>query len=125
MNARAALLVVAALCAGCGSVQGYDGERREADEVARINGDPPVTAGKPITAILRRVDGRTLSFGQTGVEVLPGSHELLVDCRIAETGNITRHSLEVEVSAGRRYRLEAEAGPGLRECTRVSLEAID
>jgi hypothetical protein len=125
MNARAAVLVIAALCAGCGSLQGYEGERRGADEVAHINGDLPVTAGKPITAILRQVDGHTLSFGQTSVDVLPGPHELLVDCRIAETGNITRHSLEVEVSAGRRYRLEAEAGPGLRECTQVSLQAVD
>jgi hypothetical protein len=106
-------------------VQGYEGERRAADEVARIVGDLPVNAGKPITMILRQVDGHTLSVNQTSVDVLPGAHKLLVDCRIAETGNTTRHSLEVDVSAGRRYRLAAEAGPGLRECTQVSLEAAD
>ena len=107
------------------TVQGYDGERRDADEVGRIVGDPPVSAGAPVSVILRQVDGRTLSIGQTSVDLLPGEHRLLVDCRIAETSSVTRHSIDAEVSAGRRYRLVAETGPGLRECTRVSLEATD
>jgi hypothetical protein len=59
------------------------------------------------------------------VDVLPGSHSLLIDCRIRETNSTTRHSLDVEVWAGRRYKLVAETGPGLRECTSVRLEAVD
>jgi hypothetical protein len=125
MSARAIVLIVAAVCAGCGTVQGYDGEHRDADEVARIVGDLPVTAGAPISVILRQVDGRTLNVGQTSVDVLPGTHQLLVDCRIAETSSTTRYSVEADVSAGRRYRLVAETGPGLRECTRVTVEAVD
>jgi hypothetical protein len=125
MNVRAVVLALASLCAGCMTVQGYDGERRDPDEVARIIGDLRVTAGAPLSVILRQVDGRTLQLGQTSVDVLPGTHDLLVDCRIAETDSTTRHSIEVEVSAGRRYRLAAETGPGLRECTQVTLEAVD
>jgi hypothetical protein len=56
------------------------------------------------------------------VEVLPGKHHLLVDCRIAETQSVTRHDIETEVSAGRHYRLAAETSPGLRGCTNVSVE---
>ena len=125
MSARVAILAFALLCGGCMNVQGYEGERRKADEVARIIGDLRVTAGAPLSVILRQVDGRTLQLSQTSVDVLPGSHKLLVDCRIAETDSTTRHSIDAEVSAGRRYRLVAETGPGLRECTRVTLEAVD
>ncbi|MGH8178798.1 MAG: hypothetical protein ACREV5_21275 [Steroidobacter sp.] len=112
-------------CAGCMTVQTYDGERREADEVARISGDFRVTAGAPVSVILRQVDGRTLGMGENAVEVLPGDHSLLVDCRIAETDSVSRHSIDAQVAAGRRYRLVAETSPGLRECTAVSLQAMD
>ena len=57
--------------------------------------------------------------------MLPGKHRLLVDCRIAETGNVRRHAIEAEVSAGRHYRLVAETGPGLRECTQVTVQTVD
>lgn len=119
-------LAVALLGAGgCKSVQVYEGPRRDRDEVARIIGDPVVTAGSPITVILRRVDDQDIGFTQTSVEVLEGRHTLLVDCRIAETKRVSRHSLEVEVYGGRTYRLRGEAGPALRECTGVTLEARD
>lgn len=111
--------------AGCMSVQLYDGPKRDRDEVARIVGDPVVTAGSPITVILRRVDDHDIGVTQTSVEVLEGKHNLLVDCRIAETKRVSRHALEVEVYSGRKYRLRAETGPALRECTGVTLEAYD
>lgn len=107
------------------SVQLYDGPKRDRDEVARITGDPVVTAGSPITAVLRQVDDHDIGLTQTSVEVLEGKHTLLVDCRIAETKSTSRHSLEVEVSGGRKYRLRAQSGPGLRGCAGVSLEAVD
>jgi hypothetical protein len=50
---------------------------------------------------------------------------VLVDCRVAETKSVSRHSLEVEVFGGRHYRLRPESGPGLRGCAGVSLEAVD
>jgi hypothetical protein len=116
------LLAAAAVCSGCLSAQLYDGPKLPRDEVARISGDPLITAGSPITAVLRKVDDRELGLGRTSVEVLPGPHTLLVDCRIAETQSTSRHSVEVEVAAGRHYRLRPEADPGLRACSGVSVE---
>jgi len=119
------LVMAAVACSGCMTAQVYEGAKRDRDEVARISGDPVVTAGSPITVILRQVDGQEIGLTQTSVEVLEGSHSLLVDCRIAETKSVSRHSLEVEVIGGRNYRLRAEAGPGLRGCSGVTLEALD
>ncbi|HEY5758246.1 MAG TPA: hypothetical protein VIU34_20610 [Steroidobacter sp.] len=117
--------MTAVLTGGCMSVQLYDGPKRNKDEVARITGDPVVTAGSPVTVILRQVDGHDIGVTQTSVEVLEGKHNLLVDCRIAETKGGSRHSLDVEVFGGRKYRLRAETGPALRECTGVTLESVD
>jgi hypothetical protein len=125
MTLRVALPLLCSFTAGCMTGQSYEGERREPEEVARISGDMRVTAGAPVTVILRQVDGRTLSIGENAVEVLPGSHTLLVDCRIAETGGVSRHTIEAEVSEGRRYRLVAETAPGLRECAAVHVQALD
>ena len=119
------MALLAMSVSGCMSVQLYDGPKRDRDEVARITGDPVVTAGSPITVVLRQVDGQDIGLTQTSVEVLEGSHSLLVDCRIAETKRVSRHSLEVEVFGGRNYRLRAEAGPALRECSGITLEASD
>jgi CRISPR/Cas system-associated exonuclease Cas4 (RecB family) len=107
------------------SVQLYEGPKRDRDEVARISGDPVVTAGSPITVVLRQVDGQDIGLTQTSVDVLEGEHSVLVDCRIAETNRVSRHALEVEVFGGQHYRLRAQTGPGLRECTGVTLEAVD
>ncbi len=120
-----ALAIAAVVLGGCMSVQLYDGPKRDRDEVARISGDPVITAGSPVTVVLRQVDGRDIGVAQTTVEVLEGKHNLLVDCRIAETKAVSRHALEVEVYGGRNYRLRAETGPALRECTGVSLESVD
>ena len=118
-----ALAIVAALASGCMSVQLYDGPKRDADDVARITGDPVVTAGSPVTVVLRQVDDHDIGITQTSVEVLEGKHELLVDCRIAETKAVSRQALEVEVYGGQKYRLRAQTGPALRECTGVTLES--
>jgi hypothetical protein len=124
MKARGAVLALVAVCSGCATAQFYDGPRRDPDDVAHISGDLRVTAGAPVSVILRQVDGRPLGFGQNAVEVLPGKHELLVDCQIAETGGVSRHTIEAEVWPGRRYRLRAETGAGLRQCTDVTLESV-
>src|SRR5690554_4022012 len=68
---------------GCMTAQVYEGERRPRSEVALISGDvAAISANAPVSVILRRVDGITLRVGQSSVEVLPGTHTLLVDCRI-------------------------------------------
>ncbi|HEY7641200.1 MAG TPA: hypothetical protein VH814_15845 [Steroidobacteraceae bacterium] len=125
MKLRLAMLAFVAACSGCSTAQVYDGERRSPDEVARITGDLRINAGSPLTVVLREVDDTPLNIGQNGVEVLPGKHRLLVDCKIAETGSVSRHSIDVEVSAGRHYKLVAETGPGLRECTQVTLQTVE
>lgn len=113
------------ICSGCMTQQAYDGPKRPADEVAHISGDLRVTAGAPLSVLLRKVDAYTLSVGENGVDVLPGKHTLLADCLIRETSSTTRQSIDVEVGAGQHYKLVAETGPGLRECTSVSLELRD
>jgi hypothetical protein len=125
LNLAFSLLVIAPLCGGCLSTQLYDGAKRDRNEVARITGDPIITAGSPITVVLRRVDEHDIGIAQTSVDVLEGEHELLVDCRLAENKSVSRHALKVNVYGGRKYRLRPESGPGLRGCSDVSLEAVD
>lgn len=112
-------------CAGCMTQQSYEGPRRPADEVAHISGDLRVTAGSPMSVILRKVDNHTLGLSESGVDVLPGQHRLLVDCLIRETSSTSRHSIDVEVAEGRRYTLVADFAPGLRGCESVRLEVRD
>ena len=125
MNSRFVVLAVVVACSGCGTAQLSDGPRRASTEVARITGDMRINAGSPLTLVLREVDNTPLNIGQNSVEVLPGKHRFLVDCRIAETEKTSRHSVEEEVSAGRQYKFVAETGPGLRECTQVTLQTVD
>jgi hypothetical protein len=125
MKPRLIALALVVACSGCATAQLYDGERRNSDEVARITGDLRINAGSPLTLVLRQVDDTPLTIGQNAVDVLPGKHRLLVDCRIAEIESVSRHSVDVDVSAGRHYKLVAETGPGLRECTQVTLRTVD
>jgi hypothetical protein len=125
MTRRLVALTVVLACSGCATAQLYDGPRRSADEVAHIIGDLRFNAGSPLTVVLRQVDETALNIGQNSVDILPGKHRLLVDCRIAEAESVSRHALDVEVASGRRYKLVAEAGPGLRECTQVTLQTVD
>lgn len=125
MKKRLLALALFVVCSGCGTAQVYDGPRRDADEVARITGDLRINAGSPLTIVLREVDNTPLNIGQNAVDVLPGKHRFLVDCKIAETESVSRHSIEADVAGGRRYRLVAETGPGLRECTQVTLQTVD
>lgn len=125
MKLRLVALAVVVACSGCATAQLYDGPRRSNDEVAHVTGDLRFNAGSPLTVVLRQVDEVELNIGQNAVDMLPGKHRLLVDCRIAETQNVSRHAVDVEVSAGRHYKLVAEAGPGLRECTQVTLQTVD
>jgi hypothetical protein len=115
----------ALIAAGCMTAQTYEGERRPRSEVAHIVGDMRLNTGIPISVSLRQVDGITLSASQSAVDVLPGTHTLLVDCRVQETGSITRHEIEVEVFENRTYRLVPETAPGLRGCSEVRLEAVE
>jgi hypothetical protein len=124
---RIAVICVVATCAlqACMTAQTYDGPARAKDEVAHISGDLRFNGNAPISVVLRRVDELVLNVGQNAVDVLPGKHTLLVDCRIQETGNVARFTIEYEFVAGQRYHLNAETAPGVRECAAVSVEASD
>lgn len=106
-------------------MQAYDGERRTDEELAHIMGDLRVSAGEPLSLILRRVDENDLGLRYSDAAVLPGMHRLLVDCTVLATDKVSRHELNVELYAGARYRIRAETGPGNRECSAVRLEQVD
>jgi hypothetical protein len=119
-------MVVAALsllATACSTYQAYDGEKRPRNEVAVIVGDYRIRAGAPISLYLRQVDGIDVPLTDHGADVLAGRHTLLVDCVLAETHAISRHSVEVDVLAGYRYRLVAQTEPGMHACTDVKAEA--
>lgn len=110
-NARLAAFVVPACLAlsACGSYRIHEGPTRPSGEWARVAADPSFSAGLPVQVILRKVNDREVPLGRSAVELAPGRHVFVVDCRLAETGSTTRFALEAEVEARGRYRLEAEA----------------
>ena len=88
-------------------------------EAAIVRADPVVSAGLPVQVRLRQVDGRHLPASASAVELAPGAHSLLVDCRVAETESVRRFRIEAQVVAGARYRLVATATA--RNCEAVEL----
>ena len=111
--------VVAALLVGCATERAYDGPELPAGESATVRADPVVSAGLPVQLRIRSVDGREVGISASKVELPPGSHALLVDCRVAESGSVRRFTVEADLQSGRRYRLEAEATA--RNCEAVRL----
>jgi hypothetical protein len=95
------------LSAGCVTTRIYDGPPLPASERAIVRADPAISAGLPVQLRLRQVDGHGISFGASAVELPPGVHELLVDCRVTESGSVRRFVVEAELAAGGEYRLVA------------------
>lgn len=117
----AVLLLSGLGLSGCGSFQAYEGPRLPAAERALIHADPAFSAGLPVQVILRKVDEREVPLNRARVEVAPGRHQLIVDCRYAATGASTRFAIAAEVEAGAAYRLEAQATG--RGCEAVTLRS--
>ncbi len=115
-------MLACAVLAGCGSYRAYEGPALPRAERARVAADPSFSAGLPVQVILRKVDDREVPLGRSAVELAPGRHVFIVDCRLAETGSATRFVLEAEVDAGAEYRLEAEATAV--GCERVELRRL-
>ncbi len=84
-----------------------------------VRADPAVSAGLPVQVRLRQVDGVAVSWRVAAAELPPGQHRLLVDCRVTATRSTARFALDVEVEAGREYRLVARASA--RDCDGVEL----
>jgi len=106
---------------GCGTLQAYDGARLPAAARATVQADPVISAGLPVQVILRKADDRAVPVSRARVELTPGHHVLIVDCRIAASGATARFAIEAELEAGRVYRLEADATA--QRCEAVRLEA--
>ncbi len=120
---RWALAALAALALGaCATQRGYDGPTRPAAELAVIEGAPPVSAGLPLSAVLRKVDDHVVVLGYSKVVVEPGEHRVLVDCTLAATRATARYELKFEVYPGRRYVMVAESAPGNRACGAVRVD---
>ncbi|MGH6782597.1 MAG: hypothetical protein ACREB5_10905, partial [Sphingomonadaceae bacterium] len=112
------LLIAAVLCAGCATERMVPatwppGER------AVVHADPAVSAGLPVQLRLRKVNGRKLPLTASSVELPPGRHGLLVDCRVAATDSVRRFTVDALLEAGRNYRLVATASA--RNCEAVEL----
>lgn len=120
MPARLLIAGAAVFLHGCMTLKAYEGPRLPVDEIARVQGDYKVRAGAPVSLLLRQVDGLTLDVRYSAVDLLPGIHTLLVDCALSG-GAISRHRLNVDLVADRRYVIVAETGPGNRECAEVRL----
>jgi hypothetical protein len=110
---------VAALLAGCATERAYEGPRLPAAERAVVRADPVVSAGSPVQVRIRRVDGREVGVSASSVELPPGRHAIVVDCRVAESGSVRRFTVEAELAAGSRYRLVADTTA--RNCEAVEL----
>jgi hypothetical protein len=123
MKHLAGLLIACLALAGCATGKSYEGAKLPEDEVGRIVGDYRFTAGIPVSVILLKVDDYEVPVSQHAVDVLPGTHTILVDCRVAETRSVSRFTLEAEVYEGERYRLVPQTGPAMRSCSAVTLEA--
>lgn len=113
---RLAALLSALACAACATQQlqpGPDAPR------AIVRADPLLNAGLPVRVRLRRVDDTALSWRASAAELPAGWHRLLVDCHVAATRSTRRFTLDVELEAGREYRLVARTSA--RDCDGVEL----
>lgn len=112
--------VLLALLAACSAQQAYEGPARPPGEVALVEGDPKFRLA-PVSVFLRSVDGRPLRDTQSSASLLPGEHELTVDCVVAESGDRQRLRLQVVLQAGARYRLEPHLVLANQSCDSVRL----
>ena len=114
----AALVVV--MNGGCATEKAYEGPRLPAAERAVVHADPALSAGLPVSLRLRQVDQREVPLSASSVELPPGAHVLLVDCRVSESGATRRFTVPVELEPGGDYRLVATASA--RNCEAVTLQ---
>ena len=106
---NAALLAAGLWLAGCGSMRAYEGPALPPSERSIVRADPSFSAGLPVEVILRKVDGFEVPVSRTSVELRPGPHRFVVDCRVREAGVVTRFVIDAETVAGGSYRLVADA----------------
>jgi hypothetical protein len=119
-KAASPLLFLTLLLAACATERAYDGPALPASERAIVSADTALSAGLPVQLRLRQADGRDLPLTANAVELPPGMHVLLVDCRVTESGATQRFTVEAELEPGAEYRLVAVASA--RNCEAVTLQ---
>jgi hypothetical protein len=112
-------VMIAALLAGCATERAYEGAPLAQDVRAVVRADPVVSAGAPVQVRIRQADGHDVGLQASKVELPPGKHTFIVDCRVAASGTVRRFTLEEELDAGGRYRIVANATA--RNCEAVAL----
>ena len=113
-------VLVVAISGGCATAQIYEGPALPKSERAVVHADPALSAGLPVSLRLRQVDGRDVPLTASAVELAPGRHRLLVDCRVNESGVTRRFTVAAELEPGGEYRLVAAASA--RNCEEVTLQ---
>ena len=116
---RMLLPIALAATAACTTERAYTGPGLSRQESAIVHADPAFSAGLPVALRLRKAGERKIAFSASAVELPPGHHSLLVDCRVAESGVTRRFVVEADLEAGREYRLVARATA--RNCDAVEL----
>jgi hypothetical protein len=116
----AAIALACTMLLACSTQQAYSGAARPAEEVALIKGDPKFRLA-PVAAYLRSVDDQVMGDTQSSVQVLPGEHELVVDCVVTTSGDRQRVRLQIVVKAGERYRLEPQLSGANQVCDTVRM----
>ena len=115
-----AVAISVATHGGCATEKAYDGARLPAAERAVVHADPALSAGLPVSLRLRQVDAREVPLTASSVELPPGQHLLLVDCRVSESDATRRFTVSAELEPGGEYRLVATASA--RNCEEVTLQ---
>jgi hypothetical protein len=105
MRTLASSALLGVLLSGCGTTQVYEGQQLPRSEVAVIIGDSKLNFITPMNVIIRRVDGKTVSVGSNKVEILPGPHDLEVQCEMLNIGSFNTHQIHFEAVAGKTYVL--------------------
>lgn len=112
-------LLAALLLGGCATERAYEGPPVPRADRAVVRADPVLSAGLPVEVRIRRADGRAIGFATSRVELLPGRHHFVIDCRVSASGAVRRFTLEEDLEAGGRYRVVAQATA--RNCEAVAL----
>lgn len=112
-------LLAALAVAACATERAYEGPALAKDERAVVRADPVVSAGSPIQIRIRQADGHDVGLTASKVELPPGKHSFVIDCKVAESGAVRRFTLEEELDAGGRYRVVADTTA--RNCEAVAL----
>jgi len=116
---RTLILLALAATAACTTQRVYPGPELPPGESAIVRADPAFSAGLPVQLRLIKAGDRRISLHASAIQLPPGRHSLLVDCRILESGVTRRFVVEADLEAGREYRLVARASS--RNCDAVEL----